>query len=53
MEDRKVRNEFGLDEYNARDVQKERLTDAMPVILGAIAFLAVAAFFTITSRRAS
>ena len=53
MENRKVRNEFGLDEYNALDVQKEPLNRAMPVILGAVAFLAVAAFVAMTSRRAS
>ena len=28
MDHRKERNEFGLDEYNALDVQKERAKDA-------------------------
>jgi hypothetical protein len=51
MKNRKVRNEFGLDEYNALDVQKERLNRAMPVILGAVAFLAVAAFVVIPAGR--
>jgi hypothetical protein len=48
-----VRNEFGLDKYNALDLQKERVKDALPLILGAVLFVAVAAFFTMTNRRAS
>jgi hypothetical protein len=45
MEDRQVRNEFGLDEYNAMDVRRERAKQLtkllMPWILGAVAIVAV------------
>jgi hypothetical protein len=41
MEHRKVRNEFGLDEYNAMDVRKERMKRQMPWLLGALAIFAV------------
>jgi hypothetical protein len=41
MEHRKVRNEFGLDEYNAMDVRRERAKRFMPWILGAVAIVAV------------
>lgn len=41
MEHRKVRNEFGLDEYNEMDVRKERMKRQMPWLLGALAIFAV------------
>ena len=43
MEHRKERNEFGLDEYNALDVQKERAKDALPWLVVVVGLLAIAA----------
>ena len=39
----KERNEFGLDNENALDVQKERAKSTMPWVLGAVALIAVIA----------
>ena len=41
MEHRKVRNEFGLDEYNEMDVRKERMKRQIPWLVGALAIFAV------------
>ena len=37
---RKVRNEFGLDEDNALDVQRERTKRLVPYVAGVVAILA-------------
>ena len=41
MERRKIRNEFGLDEYNEQDVRNERMKRQMPWLLGALVIFAV------------
>jgi len=43
MEHRKERNEFGLDEYNALDVQNEGAKDAFPWLVVAVGLLAITA----------
>ena len=43
MIDPKERNEFGLDEDNALDVQKERMKSTMPWMITVIAILVLAA----------
>jgi hypothetical protein len=43
MDHRDQRNEFGLDELNAVDVQKERARSGMPWVFGVVVLLAVAA----------
>ena len=42
MDHRNERNEFGLDENNSLDVQKERAKNTMPWVVGAVAALLVA-----------
>ena len=41
MEQREVRNEFGLDELNAQDVRNERAKRYLPWVLGAVVIFAV------------
>jgi hypothetical protein len=56
MERRKVRNEFGLDQYNEQDVRNERSAGAMIWIfagLAAFAFFAWMAFYTTTPTDTS
>ena len=52
MDHRKERNEFGLDEYNALDVQKERANDALPWLIVAVGLLAITAV-AISTRAAA
>jgi len=52
MEHRKERNEFGLDEYNALDVQKERAKDSLPWLIVAVGLLAITAI-AISTRTAA
>ena len=52
MDHRKERNEFGLDEYNARDVQKERAKDALPWLITVVGLLAITAFAISTRATA-
>jgi hypothetical protein len=41
MDQRKIRNEFGLDEYNEQDVRNERMKPLMPWLLTALTLFAV------------
>jgi hypothetical protein len=52
MVHRQERNEFGLDEYNYLDVQKERAKDFMPWVFAGLALLAIFSAITAASRRA-
>ena len=54
MERREIRNEFGLDEHNERDVRNERMKRQMPWLLGALAIFAVLGtiIYWMTSRDA-
>jgi hypothetical protein len=48
-----VRNEFGLDEQNALDVQKERLKDGLPFVIGVVALIAITAFMVAVTNKQS
>jgi hypothetical protein len=55
MEDRKVRNEFGLDESNKQDVRNERHGGLKWIVAGlvAFAFFAGMAFYSSTKNTST